>query len=97
MLLKARHNLTQVTTAGDVVHEIAMRDLGDGWYLGEVPPAVAEKCLAISPTDYCLVDDIGEGGASQKEAHEGGTVGTAPEEEALSSDATSRGGRKKKP
>lgn len=56
MKLRSRHFLKSVTVDG-VTHTLSFHAVDDGWFEGNVPEAVAQKCVSVSPNDYIIVEE----------------------------------------
>lgn len=60
MQLKSRHQCITVTV-GDVTHTVELDQAKDGWWCGDVRPDVAEKCVAVAPGEYQVLEaSVGE-------------------------------------
>lgn len=56
MQLKSRHQHFSVTV-GEMTHIVSFDPSDDGWFVGEVAPEVAEKCILVSPSAFQLMTE----------------------------------------
>lgn len=82
MKLRSLHDLAHVDVDGNAYPVQLMRG-EDGWFYGDVPAAVAEKCVAVSSREYQILLDADEPEGELE--LEGETGGVTPEETSESS------------